>query len=115
MFYFLLGSCLQEFDQYLAIYISSNFQWQFQPQEALLGPSRVLDLEVSTEKTKYNATSDHQNIGLIAYKTLKNLTKFKYLKMNCIREKIKEQIKFGEFHSVENQLSSHLLYNDLKN
>jgi hypothetical protein len=68
----------------------------------------------------------HLSTGLnhyikVAYKSFENVTKFKYLGMmltnqNCICQEIKSRLNSGNacYHAVQNLLSSHLLFKNVK-
>jgi hypothetical protein len=94
--------------------------------KALLEASREVGLEVTTEKTKYMVVTRHQNVGqdynlLIANKCFESMTKFKYLEtavkhQSCIHEEIKSRLnsRIAWYHSVQNPLSSRLLFENLQ-
>jgi len=94
--------------------------------EALLAATREMELEVSADKTKYMVKSRDQNAGRIQSVRIDNSTferveEFKYLgttlsNQNTIAEEIKSRWRPGNAccHSVQNLLSSRLLYKNLK-
>jgi len=60
-------------------------------KEALLKASRVLGLEVNTEKSKYMVVSCHQNSGqnlnlLTANKSFENVAQFKFLGLTATNQ-----------------------------
>jgi len=94
--------------------------------ETLVAASREIGLEVSADKTKYMVMSRDQNAGRIHSVRIDNSTferveEFKYLgttltNQNSIAEEIKSRLKSGNacYHSVQNLLSSRLLFKNLK-
>jgi hypothetical protein len=94
--------------------------------ETLLEASRDIGLEINAEKTKYMIMSRHQNSGQnqnirIANELFENVAKFKYLgttltNLNDIHDEIKSRLNSGNacYHSVQNLLSSCLIYKNLK-
>jgi len=94
--------------------------------EALVAATRVIGLEVSTDKTRYMVMSRDQHAGRIHSVRIDNSTferveGFKYLgttltNQNSIAEEIKSRLKSGNscYHSVQNLLSSRLLSKNLK-
>jgi len=94
--------------------------------ETLVAATREIGLEVSANKTKYMVMSGDQNAGRIHSVRIDNSTferveEFKYLgttltSQNSIAEEIKSRLRSGNacYHSVQNLLSSRLLYKYLK-
>jgi len=94
--------------------------------EALIAAARVSGLEVSADKTKYMVMSRDHNAGRIhsvrmINNTLERVEEFKYLgrnvtNQNAIQEEIKSRLMSGNacYCSVQNLLSSRLLYKNLK-
>ena len=94
--------------------------------EALVAATREIGLEVSVDKTKCIVMSRDQNAGRnssvrIGNSTFERVEESKYLgttltNQNSIPEEIKVRVKSGNFcyHSVQNLLSSRLLYKNLK-
>ena len=96
--------------------------------ETLVAVTEEIGLEGNADKTKYMTVSRDQNAGRIH--SMKNdntcnftgrLEEFKYLgtrltNQNYIREEIKSRLKLWNacYHSVQNLLSSRLLYKNLK-
>jgi len=83
-------------------------------------------MELSVDKTKYMVMSRHQNAGRMQSvgtnnSTFERVEEFKYLgttltNQNSIAEEIKSRLRSGNacYHSVQNLLSSRLLYKNLK-
>ena len=94
--------------------------------EALVAASRETGLNVSADKTKYMVMSRDQNAGRIHRvrsdnSTFERVEEFKYLgttltHQNSIAEEIKSRLRSGNacYHSVQNLLSSRLLFKNLK-
>jgi len=94
--------------------------------EDLLVATSEIGLEVSTDKTKCIVMSRDQNAGRnqnvrINNSTFERVEVFKYLgtiltNQNSIAEEIKSRLKSGNvcYHSVQNLLSSRLLFKNLK-
>ena len=94
--------------------------------EALEAATREIGLEVSADKTKHMVMSRDQKAGRIQSvridnSTLERVEGFKYLgttlrNQNCIAEEIKSRLRSGNacYHSVQNLLSSRLLFKNLK-
>jgi len=94
--------------------------------EALVAATRETGLEVSADKTKYMVMCRDQNAGRIHSVRIDNNTferveEFKYLgttltNQNSIEEEIKSRLRSGKacYHSVQNFLSSRLLFKNLK-
>jgi hypothetical protein len=94
--------------------------------ETLIHSSKVVGLEVNTEKTKYTLLSRHQNAGQnhdikIVNRCFGNVEQFRYLGMTItnqtmIPEEIKKRFNSGNasYHSVQNLLYSRLLSNNVK-
>jgi hypothetical protein len=94
--------------------------------KALTDDSKVVGLEVNTEKTNYMLTSRHHSAGQnrdikIANTSYENVVKFKYLGMtetnqNLIHEEINSIFNSDSTlcHSVQNLLSSNLLSKNVK-
>jgi len=94
--------------------------------EALIFASKEIGLEVNVDKTKFMVMSLDQNAG--QSHSMKNdnssfetVEEFKYLgttltNQNSIQEEIKSRLKSGNtcYHSVQNLLSSSLLFKNLK-
>ena len=84
---------------------------------------KVYGLEVNADKTKYMVMSRDQNAGRnhsvrIDNSTFERVEEFKYLgtiltNQNSIPEEIKSRLRSGNawYHTVQNLLSSRLLYN----
>jgi hypothetical protein len=83
-------------------------------------------LEVNAEKTKYMLLSRHQNAGRnhdtkLANRCFENVAQFKYLgitvaNQHSIQEEIKRRLNSGNacYYSVQNLLSSHLLFKNVR-
>jgi hypothetical protein len=94
--------------------------------ETLSDASKEVGLEVYAEKTKCMLLSHHQNAGQnrdikVANISFEILTQFKYLgtaikNQNLVQEKIKSRLNLGNacYHSVQNLLSSCLLFRNIK-
>jgi len=94
--------------------------------EALIVASKENGLEVNVDKTKYMVMSRDQNPGRshnmkIDNRSLEVVEEFRYLgtalkNQNSIQEEIKSRLKSGSacYHSVQNLLSSSLLFKNLK-
>jgi len=90
--------------------------------EALVAATREIGLEVSADKIKYMVMSRDQNAGRIhSVRTFEKVEEFKYLgttltNRNSITEEIKSRLRSGNvcYHSVQNLLSSRLLFKNLK-
>ena len=94
--------------------------------EALVAATREIGLEVNVDKTMYMVMSRDQNAGRIYSvrndnSTFERVEEFKYLgktskNQNSIAEEIKSRLRSGNacYHSVQNLLSSRLLYKNLK-
>ena len=93
---------------------------------ALTVASKETGLEVNADKTKYMVMSRDQNVGQshstkIDNSSFERVEEFKYLEttstnLSSIQEEIKSRLKSGNacYHSVQNLLSSILLYKHLK-
>jgi len=93
---------------------------------ALVVAAKEIGLEVNADKTKYMVMSRDQNAGRTHSikndnSSFKMLDDFKYLgitltNQNSIQKEIKNRLKLGNacYHSVQNLLSSSLLYKNLK-
>jgi len=93
--------------------------------EALVVAAKEIGLEVNTDKTKYMVMSRDQNAGrthsmMIVNSSFERVDEFKYLgttltNQYSIQEEIKSRLKSGNacYHSVQNLLSSSLLYKNL--
>jgi hypothetical protein len=91
----------------------------------LVDAGKEVGLEINAEKTKY-ILSRHQNTSLnhnikIGGRSFESVAQFKYLgttgrNQNLIQEEIKRRLNFGNacYHSVQNLLSSRLLYKNVK-
>ena len=94
--------------------------------EALVAATREIGLEVSADKTKYMVRSRDKNPGRnrsvrTDNSTFERVEEFKYLgtiltNQNFIPEEIKSRLRSGNacYHSVQNLLSSRLLFKNLK-
>jgi hypothetical protein len=94
--------------------------------ETLIVSSKEIGLEVNADKTKYMVISQDQNAGLshsmkTDNRSLEMVEELKYLRttltsQNPIKEEMKSRMKSGSacYHSVQNPLSSSLLYKNLK-
>jgi sorting nexin-29 len=94
--------------------------------ETLIDASKEVGPEVNVEKTKCMLLSCHQNVGRnrhikIANRSIENVSQFRYLgttvaDQNLIQEEIKRILNSGNacYHSVQNLLSSRLLWKNLK-
>jgi len=94
--------------------------------EALIVASREIGLEVNADKTKYKVMSRDQNAGQnysmkIDNSSFQRAEDFKYLgttltNENSVQEEIKSRLKSKNacYHSVQNLLSSSLLYKNIK-
>jgi hypothetical protein len=87
--------------------------------EFLIDVSKVVALEINLEKTKYMLLSRHQNVCQnrdikISYRSIKNVSQFKYLRTTVTNQNLIQEEFKGEFNSVQNLLSSRLLLRDLK-
>ena len=94
--------------------------------ETLVGATKEIGLEVNADKTKYMIMSRDQNAGRsfsmkIYNNSIESVEEFKYLgttltHKNFIQEEIKSRLKLGNAccHSVQNLLSSNLLFKNLK-
>ena len=93
--------------------------------QALVAAAREIGLEVSADKTKYMVMSRDQNTGRnqsvrIDNSTFERVEEFKYLgtilkNQNSVAEEIKSRLSSGNacYHSVQNLLSSRLLFKNL--
>ena len=93
---------------------------------ALVAATRVIGLQVSADKAKYMVMSREQNSRRnqsvrIDKSTFEMIEEFKYFgttltNQNSIPEEIKSSLRSGNacYHSVQNPLSSRLLYKNLK-
>ena len=94
--------------------------------EALVAATKEIGLEVNAHKTKYMTVSRDQNAGRIHSMKIDNssigrVEEFKYLGttlryQSSIQEEIKNRLKLRNacYYSVQNLLSSRLLYKNLK-
>jgi hypothetical protein len=94
--------------------------------EALVVATKEIGIEVNADKTKYMVMSRDQNAGRghcvkIDNISIERVEEFKYLGVtltdpNSIQEEIKGILKLGNacYHSVQNLLSSRLLFRNLK-
>jgi hypothetical protein len=94
--------------------------------ETLIEASKEVDLEVSTEKTKYMLLSRHSTAWQshdvkTANRCFENIAQFRYLvtditNRNLIQEKIKRRLNSGNawYLSLQNILSSRLLSKNVK-
>jgi hypothetical protein len=94
--------------------------------ETLIDASKEVGLEINAEKTNYMLLSRHQNEGqnhdiTITNRSFENVAKFRYLGktityQSLIQEEIKRRSNLGNacYHSVQNLLSSRLLYKNIK-
>jgi hypothetical protein len=94
-------------------------------EDTLIDPSKVVGLEVNTEKTKYMCMllSRPQNAGQIhgikiAKRYFENTAQFRHLNyiQNSIHDEIKKRLNSGNacYHSVENLFSSRVLSKNIK-
>ena len=89
--------------------------------------TREIGLEVSADKTKYMGMSRDQNAGrihsvMIDNSTFERVEEFKYFgtnltNQNSIVKEIKSRLRSGNacYYSVQNLLSSSLLFKDIQN
>jgi hypothetical protein len=68
--------------------------------ETLTGASKVVGLEVNTDKTKYILLSRHQNAGQthdikIANRCFDNVAEFRYLGMTATNQNLIEEVELG--------------------
>ena len=103
--------------------LGENLQTVKEHVENFIKPSKDIDLEINSEKTKYMITSRRQNVIqnqniVIGNLSFENVEKFRYLEVtvtntNDIREEIKRRINMGNacYYSLEKILSSRLLSN----
>jgi len=94
--------------------------------EALLVATKEIGLEVNADKTKYMVMSRNRNGGRghsvkIDNISIERVEEFKYLGTtitdhNSIQEEMKSRLQLGNacYHSVQNLLSSRLLFKNLK-
>jgi len=94
--------------------------------EALVTATKEIGLEVNAHKTKYLTVSRDQNAGRIhnmkiGNSSIERVEEFKYLgstltNQNSIQGEIKSRLKLGNacYYSVQNLLSSRLLFKNLK-
>jgi hypothetical protein len=94
--------------------------------EVLVTATREIGLEISADKTKYMVMSRDQNAGRnhsarINNNTFERVEEFRYLgttlsHQNSIPEEIKSRLRLRSacYHSVQNLLSSRLLFQNLK-
>jgi len=94
--------------------------------EALIVATKETGLEVNADKTKYMVMSRDRNAGRghsvkIHNSSIVRVEEFKYLgktltDQNSIQKKIKSRLRLGNacYHSVQNLLSSRLLFKNLK-
>jgi hypothetical protein len=92
----------------------------------LIDASMEVGLDINVEKTKYMLLSRQENVGQnrdieVINRSFENVSKFKYLgttvtNQNLIENEIKRRLNYGNacYHSVQNLLSSRLLYENLK-
>jgi hypothetical protein len=92
----------------------------------LIDAGKEVGLEVNTKKAKYMLLSRHKNSGQnhdikIGNRRFENVAQFRYLgttvtNQNLIQEEIKRTFNSGNawYHSVQNILSSRLLYKNIK-
>jgi len=95
-------------------------------KEALIVASKEIGLEENADKTKYIVISRDKNAGQThnmktGNRSFEMVEEFKYLgttltNQNSIREEIKNRLKSGNacYHSVQNLLSSSLLFKNLR-
>ena len=94
--------------------------------EALVVATKEIGLEVNADKTKYMVMSRDRNAGRghsvkVDNTSIERVEEFKYLgttltDQNSIQEEIKSRLKLGNacYHSVQNLLSSRLIFKNLK-
>jgi len=94
--------------------------------EALVAANKEIELEVNVHKTKYMTVCRDQNAGrihsmMIDNSSIERVEEFKFLgttltNQNSIQEEIKSRLNLGNgcYYSVQNLLSSRLLYKYLK-
>jgi hypothetical protein len=95
--------------------------------ETFIDASKEVGLEVNAEKSKHMLLSLHQNAGRnhnikTDNRSFENVSQFKYLRttltnQNLIQEEVKRKLNSDNacYHSVQNLLSSCLLYKNVKN
>ena len=101
-------------------------EWQRRRQSSLVVASMEIGLEVNAEKTKHVVMSGDQNAGQninrqTGNKSFVTVQQFKYLgttlkNQNYIHEEMKSRLKSGNacYHSVQNCLSSTVLFKNVK-
>jgi hypothetical protein len=106
--------------------LGGNIDTIMRSTESLIDANKEVDLEVNAEKTKCILLSRHQNAKKSLHikrtnRPLENVAQFKYFtitvtNLNLIHEKMKRGLNSGNvcYHSVENMLSSHVLYKNIK-
>jgi hypothetical protein len=92
--------------------------------EALIDANKEVGLDVSTENTKHTLMSRHHAEGRnhytkIAYRSFETVEKFRYFEtiVILIHEEIKSKFNSGNacYHSIQNPLAYHVLYEHVKN
>jgi hypothetical protein len=93
--------------------------------EALVVPSKGIGIEVNTDKTKFTVISGDQNarrsyklnfINFLLHGGSSEILGTTVTNQNTIQEEIKSRLKSGNacYHSVQNVLSSSLLFKNIK-